>query len=321
MTRFVVGLLALLALIGLGLGIYSRLFPPPPLADVPTHKDDAKPLSPSEKFEELAKNDPVAMLDECLTRYQREVKDGFSATLIKNERPNGDPAPPAEPVEEVIKLAVRGDAPASPDARPCVEVVMKWQSGAKKFLGSEIRGTLFSEKPAPEGTGGKIRTWRPEALVSSTNTVPANDSTAQSYSRYCIRDAGVYRGMLRTYEAWKKQKEAGTLSAEYLGKEQIEKAGGRVCYVVRRTCRSPEVDAFEVGGIADKSPENVAKVGFTSVTIMIDVETWLQVGTELYRTDADGKQVLIGAYYFRDVDLHPHFTAETFTEAALKAKK
>jgi hypothetical protein len=323
MSRYFTAFIALILLLGLAVGVYGRFFYTPPALAVAPVFVATKPLTKSEKFEELAKTDPVEMLSQCLTRYQSEIKDGFKATLIKKERPRGNPAPPAEPREEVISLFVRGDVPDPPDAQPCVEVLMRWQSGADTFLGSEIRGTFYSDKPGDAGTSGKIRIWRPEAPFSKLNSIPANDATAQDSSRYCIRDAGVYRAMLRCYEAWKQRKEAGTLRTEYLGKQVIEKAGGRLCYVVRRTCPTPEVDVdpFEVGGVADRSPENVARVGFTSVTLMIDVDTWLQVGTVLQRKEADGKSTLIGSYYFRDLDLHPQFAPGTFTEAGLKAKK
>jgi hypothetical protein len=42
------------------------------------------------------------------------------------------------------------------------------------------------------------------------------------------------------------------------------------------------------------------------------------VGTELVRTEAHGTRVLLGAYYFRDVQLNPPFTDNTFALAELK---
>ena len=56
------------------------------------------------------------------------------------------------------------------------------------------------------------------------------------------------------------------------------------------------------------SPETVAREGFTELTIMIDAKRWLQVGTELRRANGE----LIGAYYFRDIELDPSFPKETF---------
>jgi hypothetical protein len=318
MARRIVRLAAVLALVGLGLGIYACLFYAPPLVEPPQHEDDGKPLPKTDEFEQLARADPIAMYDKCLSRYQREVKGGFTATLIKRERVQGAPKPPADPHEEVIRLAVRGDVPT--DGKKCLEVSMKWQSGPRKdFFGSEIWATLYSEKPEKAGTGGGVSTWRPKAL-KEVATVPPNGTLAEGQSRYCIRDAGLYGGMHRTYVAWTNRKEAGTLKTEYLGKQVVEKAGGRLCYVVRRTCDSPEVDPFERGGAPDLRPDNVAKVGFTSVIVMIDVERWLQVGTELHRVGPDGKPILIASYYFRDIELNPTFDPDTFTEAGLKKK-
>ena len=320
MARRIAAAAALLALVGLGLSVYARFFYEPALTEPPLHPDDGKPLPMTDKFEELAKSDPVTMYDACLKRFEREVKGGFRATLVKRERVQGDPKPPADPQEEVIRQAVRGDVPDPETGKACIEVVMKWQSGAREALGSKIQGTLYSEKPGAAGTGGKLIVWRPGAPLASTMSSPIKGPLPESQSRYCIRDAGVYGGMHRTYEAWKHRKEAGTLKTEYLGKQVVEKAGGRLCYVVRRMCDSPEVDAFERGGVPDLRPDNVAKVGFTSVTVMIDVERWLQVGTELHRVGTDGKPILIASYYFRDIELNPTFDPDTFTEVGLKKK-
>jgi len=316
MRRRIVGIIALIALAGLALGVYGRFVrEPPPPPEGPRFTDDQKPLPPADEFEQLAKTDPVAMLAKCLARYEREVKGGVTATLLKQERVGGEPKPDKDPPEEVISLFVRGDVPDPATGKPAVEVLMKWQSGARTFLGSEIKGTLYSERPGAEGTGGKVVTWRPKATFK-TNAISINDPLARGQSRYCIRDAGLYRGMLRTYDAWKQRKEAGTLHAEYLGKRFVEKAG-RECYIVRRTCPSPEVDAFELGGEPDLSPKNVAEAGFTQVTVMIDAERWLQVGSELHRVGPDGRAVLIGSYYFRDVNTNPTFAPDTFDREGL----
>ena len=62
----------------------------------------------------------------------------------------------------------------------------------------------------------------------------------------------------------------------------------------------------------------MAKEGFTEVTIYIDAERRLQVGTELYRTEPDGTRVLVGTYYQRDVELNPTFPPDVFTLEGLK---
>jgi len=320
MAGRLIGLAVLVALVGLGLSVYARFFHVPALAQTPQHRDDGAPLPEADEFEHLAKTDPIAMYDKCLARYQREVRGGFITRLLKRERVKGEPPPPAELPEEVIRLAVRGDLPDPETGKRAVEVSMKWESGARKFLGSEIRATLYNEKPGADGTGGRVVTWRPDASFSARSAAPINGPLAEGQSRYCIRDAGLYGAMLRTYTAWKQRREAGTLKFEYLGKRAVEKAGGRVCHVIKRTCAGLEVDAFELGGKPDLSPGNVEKSGFTSVTVMIDAERWLQVGSELERTGPDGKSVLIASYYFRDIELNPTFPPDAFTEAGMKSK-
>src|SRR5207302_406936 len=128
----------------------------------------------------------------------------------------------------------------------------------------------------------------------------------------------------RTYDVWKARRAAGELRTEYLGTRVVEQAGklpdGRpvVCHVIRRTCRGPELDAFEVGGHPSTDPKDIDRDGFTEVTVMIDVERWLQVGTVIKRTDVTPER-LIGEYYFRDVELNPAFPDDTFTVEGMKA--
>lgn len=315
MSRIVLGL-TLAALTALGVGVYARFFrelPPPPKA--PVFVDDHQRLPTTEEFAELARTDPVRMLEACLKRYQRETNGSFTATLIKKERVKGDPKPPKEPHEETVSLFVRGDVPDPATGQPCIEVLMKWQAGPRKdFLGNEIHGALYSEKPTPEGTGGKVTTWRPKAWPK-TFSLPASDPMVQGQSRYCIRDAGIYRGTHRTYHAWKLRKDAGTLNTRYLGTMPIAALDGRTCHVIERLCPSPEVDPFEFKQEAPPEPsvKTLAAEGFTRVRIMIDVETWLHVGTELYRPDDH----LLAAYYFRNPNVKPTIPAGMFTEVGL----
>ncbi|MCE9564728.1 MAG: DUF1571 domain-containing protein [Planctomycetes bacterium] len=317
MIRFCVGLAAIATFAALVLGVYGRFFTAPsPEAKVDeVVYDVAAPLPAANEFEQLAKTDPVAMYEKCLARYQRDAK-GFTATLVKKERVAGEPKPPKEPQEEVIQLAVRGDTPDPTTGKHCTEVSMRWQSGAKRFVGAEIRATLYSELPGDAGTNGNVMSFRPDALLKSVSSVHPADPLAQGQSRYCIRDAGMYRGMLRTFNAWKQRKDAGTLTTEYVGKKPIPEIDGRVCYVIDRVCASPEADPFELGGAPVTDPAILARDGFTKVRVMIDAETWQQVGTELYRPDGQ----LLASYYFRNPNTNPTFAPDTFTMAGLKKK-
>src|SRR5438067_3866432 len=88
--RLVRWMLVLVALGGAGYGVYEWLWttPQPPPSPEPEFIDNKAPLTPAEKFAELARTKPVGMLEECLKRYTREVK-GFTATLEKQERVHG----------------------------------------------------------------------------------------------------------------------------------------------------------------------------------------------------------------------------------------
>lgn len=304
-------LLSLAAIfIALGMGTYSYcLRPPQDILDSPVISDDKQKLPEGDDFAQLAKSDPVAMLEKCLLRYQREVTGGVRCTLDKEERVADALLP-----REIISLCVRGDVPDTATNKTHIEVLMKWQSGFHKVLESELKATLYVEKLG--GSKDPIITWRPKAPFFKEKEIGVNQDSAKNASRYCIRDAGPYRGMLRTYEVWKQRKAEGTFAAEYLGRKPIERAGGVECHIVKRICTYPEVDAFELGGTPELSPKKIAQVGFTELTIMIDPNNWIQVGTELRKANGE----LVAAYYFRDIDLKPTFPEETFQKDGLLKK-
>lgn len=299
--------LALAVLIGGGFVVYTCFFQVKQLGDSPRYIDDKKPLPPPDEFAELARTDPITMFQKCLSRYQREIKGGFRAVLEKREWVGGELHP-----QEVIRLAAAGEFPETGE-QPRVRMI--WDKGAREdgVLGFKypIRGTLFVEGQ----NRNQILVWRPQARITEYS-VAVNDAAARKASRYCIRDAGLYRSMLRTYEVWKEHRDAGDLKTEFLGKQPVAELGNRTCYVIRRTCTTPELDAFELGGQPD--PKLTDQDRFNEVTIMIDAERWLQVGTVLRRTDANPPR-LIGEYYFRDVELNPVFPPNTFTVEGMKA--
>lgn len=310
---------ALLAAGAAGYVGYARYFRAEPPAPAPEHVDRGARLPTPEEFDTLAATDPVAALDAGLTRYQREVRNGMRCTLEMQERVKGEPKHPAAPPVQVVELGVRGDAPDPTTGKTRTEVLMRWKQGAKRVGFAEVAATLYSERPEPDGLDGKFVTWRPNArALKLSSPVPPNAELAKGESRYCVRDAGIYRTMLRTHEAWKARKAAGEFQFEYLGLRAVEKVGGRECHVVRRICPRVELDAFELGGTASTDPKVVAAEGFTEVVIYLDRERWLQVATETFRTEPDGTKVTVGTYHFRDVDLNPTFAPDTFTVAGLK---
>jgi hypothetical protein len=300
-----------------GYGVYSWLWAgdEPPLEPAPAFRDDQTPLPPSDEFEHLAKTDPIAMYEKCLARYQREVKGGLHATLEKTEWVQGHLHP-----TEVVRIDTRDEFAERPRVR------MIWERGYRKdpLLGFEIQGVLLAEEKTAKGEHVyDIQTYRKDAFVK-TKAIGVVDDKAKGASRYCLRDAGVYRGMLRTYESWKSYRAKGELQSQFVERKVLEKAGkypdGQPveCLVVRRSATHPELDAFEIGGHPDARPDVIERDGFTEVTVMIDVKRWLQVGTVIRRTNVNPPR-LIGEYYFRDIELNPQFPTDTFTIEGMKA--
>lgn len=308
--RTVLLLLAVLALGGAAAAYaaYSAFFGHPDVERVPepvAPRSDSD-LPTAEEFERLARENPVGMIEACLNRYQREGIKGFTATLDKHERVNGDLHE-----RERILLTVAGEVPAKPGDAPLIRVCMIWESGFQKDpLGNRIAATLYVAGPKKTD----MTAYRPTSFIKEMPVDPKSDR-ARAASRYCISDAGIYRGMLRTFDAWKKRQAARELHAEFLGVESPAEVGNRKCYVIRRTAAVPEVDPFSI----DEKPNpkaNPERDGAVQITAYFDVERWLQVGTVLKRADGS----LLAEYYFRDVVLSKKdFSPDPFTMDAVKS--
>jgi hypothetical protein len=244
--------------------------------------DDGAALPDAAGLEKLAAKDPVAFLETCLRRYHREIK-GYSCTMLKQER-LGDKLQ----AKETIALTCR-EKPLS--------VLLRWQEGqrladAALYVDGENQekqknGPKSMMLVHPAGLAGK--------LVKSVSRDPEGEDARQA-GRYALFDCGIEQGTQRTLAYMKAAKASGKLNVEFLGEVTLPEAGDRTCYKLRRTkYAKPEED------------------GVSDLTIYIDKETWLQVGSVL---KGDNDQY-IARYYFRDIKLNPDFTRETFTKEAL----
>jgi hypothetical protein len=138
----------------------------------------------------------------------------------------------------------------------------------------------------PAGLAGKLR-----PVVSRD---PEGEEARQA-GRYTLPDFGIEKGTQRTLASWKAAQAKGQLNVEFLGEVKVPEAGDRSCYKLRRTkYAKPEED------------------GVTELTIYIDKETWLQVGSVL----KGEKDQYIAQYFFRDIKLNPD-VKEAFTKEAL----
>lgn len=260
-------------------------------ADLATAGVPNKPAS----LNELAAEDPVALLAECSRRFRAEVR-GYRCTLHKQERTGGILHPP-----EVVSLAVREEPYA---------ILMNWTSGARGPLGTPIEGVMF----VAGANDGKMTVWRPSARLAPLRLLrldPADDS-ARSAARYAVSEAGIGHALDRTHQAWAAARTAGTLRTEFLGCKSVLQVG-RDCLIIRRISEAPLLDPFRLDEPAGDPVRRPADA-FTTVTIMLDPATGAQVGSELRRADGE----LIGSYYFRDLKLNTAFPADQFTVESLK---
>lgn len=236
--------------------------------------DGKKPLPSNDEMTRLAKDDPIRFLENCLLRYQREVK-GYAVMFEKQERIKD-----TLHKKEVIDVIFRED-PHS--------VVFRWLEGARRaqkalYVEGENAGKLVIQ-PTGRLLGAIIVTRDPEG------------EEARDSGRYSLKEFGLKKGTERVHKTWKAAKDNGSLFVEFLGEKNVKEAGDRTCWVLKRSrFQKPESD------------------GVMEVTIYVDKETWLQVGSVI--KDKDGE--LIGAYYFRDLKLNPPLKDEQFKRDALQ---
>jgi hypothetical protein len=259
-----------------------------PLAFYPLLRDAAPPpcvipvnnapeLDKVEKLsnEELAKAKPVEFLEFCLAEYDKKVSHGYRCHFVKQERVNGKLRDP-----EKLRANFR--------AKP-YSVHMCWLEGAEfcqssMYVEGQNDGKLVA-RPVAFGI--------PSPLLVSR---PIDAADAKATSRFPITEFGIKAGMVSTIRSMKAAYEKGTLNISYAGIEKLAKVGDRPCYKLVRTPYAPlEQDRIN------------------KLTIWIDCDTLMQVGSELI--DVDGN--LIAEYYFRDIELNPTFSEEQFTRKAL----
>ena len=215
----------------------------PALADV---ADDGGALPTEARMKRLAETDPVAFLEACIRRYDREVK-GYRCALHKQERLDGK----LQPSEEI-------DAQFREDP---FSVLMDWKEGVRL-----AQKTLYVK-----GENKERMLVKPSGLLALAGVVERDTDSpdAKKSSRYPITEFGIKFGMERTLAAWKAAQKDDALHVDFLGEVKVKEAGDRVCWKLRRT--------------GYKGPEDID--GVTEATFYFDKETWLQVGSTLKGAD------------------------------------
>ncbi len=248
-------------------------------------KDKGKKLPDNARMEALAKEDPVVFLENCLLRYNREVK-GYSLTMQKQERLQGKLKP-----REVIDVHYK-HGPAENGH----SVFMRWRQGAR--LAARVVYVDGENKDPLDGRSKML--VKPTGLASlfTVERDPEGEDARKS-GRYTLIEFGLKMGVQRTLGYFEAAQKEGALHVEYLGRKKIREVGDRECFVLKRTrYKKPEGD------------------GITEQTLYVDTENWLLVGTIL--RGAEGE--LIGEYFFRDIRLNPSFDKDQFTDKAVERK-
>jgi hypothetical protein len=240
--------------------------------------DITKELPSPQRFAQLCQTDPVQSLEAALSRYQKEI-DEYTCTMIKRERIKNKLRN-----EEEIRCWFR-EKPFS--------VLMEWVKGADRADASLFVQGEHDNKLLIRPTGLAYQGLRILGKYYADRTT--NDPEVLDASRFTVYEFGIGKGMERTFTAWKAAQERGNFNIEYLGEQVIPEVGNRPCYVIKRHCNPPEEE------------------GLTDITIMLDKETWLQVGSILKKQDD-----LIGYYYFKDINFKPPFSANQFHPEILK---
>ena len=138
------------------------------------------------------------------------------------------------------------------------------------------------------------------AVVGDIVERDVDGEDARQSGRYTMKEFGLYNGCLRTLESWQAAERKKALHVEFFGEVKVKEAGDRPCWKLKRTeFQKPEAD------------------GITELTIYVDKETWLQVGSILI--GEEGK--VIAEYYFRDIKLNPEFKPDQFKRTSLVPKE
>jgi hypothetical protein len=227
-------------------------------------------------IETLLKTDPVAFLELCAERYDRDVHS-YTCTFVKKERIEGKLYPPGKNDYEVIRVACR-ENPFS--------VYFDWKHNRKKaakalYVEGENEGKLLA---------------RPFITFMPVRAVALDDPDAAKSGRYPMSEFGIGLAIKRSVKSMRTAEARGALHLRYEGQVQLEELNGRVCHKFVRTPYEPlEEDALN------------------ELTLYIDAEHWLQVGSIL----RDPHGTLLAEYFFRDLVLNPDLSAKQFTKENL----
>lgn len=247
--------------------------PPSPRQPAPVVRA-AAPSAP--EMERLAAEDPVAFLEACVARYDREVTS-YTTLLVKQERIAGVLQP-----EEWMRCWF--------SERPTFRVLMQWEKGQRL-----AHRTLYVR-----GENGGQLLAKPTGLLSLGGTArraPDGDE-AKSSARYPATQFGIQDGTRRTLDTWKKARDRGTLRVVFNGLRTPPELG-YPCWQLVRPDYAPEADDIahatyyfdpetwlQVGSVLKRADgELVGRYFFTELKLNVAIDPDLFTEKGLWRAD------------------------------------
>jgi hypothetical protein len=203
------------------------------------------------EMDHLARTDPIAFLENCLRRYDRDVQ-GYRLTMYKQERLNGKLRP-----HELIDVCFR-EEPHS--------VYLRWREGARKAERALYVEGENNDKMLARPHGALLRQVAGDVAERDVEGVEAHQS-----GRFTLNHFGLKKGTERYLASWKSAQDTGTLRVQFVGEHLLPEAGNRLCYHLRRSCLEPEND------------------GVMEQTLFVDKESWLQIGSII--RDGEGELI------------------------------
>ncbi|NBO92717.1 MAG: DUF1571 domain-containing protein [Planctomycetia bacterium] len=169
------------------------------------------------QMEEWAVSAPLAFLEACIARYDREVS-GYTTLLVKQERIDG-----TLQAEEHLRCWFL--------EKPSFRVLMQWERGQRLahrtlYVAGENRDQLLVKPTGWLGTFGTAR----RALDSAD---------AKSSARYPANEFGIQLGTRRTLSCWRAAHKRDDFRVEYNGLKTAPELG-YPCWQIVRPAFGPE---------------------------------------------------------------------------------
>ena len=237
-------------------------------------------IEPNDPYQELARTDPLGLLETALQNYHRSVRD-YTTTFIKQERIAGKLRP-----EQHIDVKFKHDP---------FSVVMHWIKNADK-----ARRVIYVNGQDVDGQGRDLAVIEPQGAIARMLVpaikLPINGTEANAASRRPIDQFGFENALQLILEYCYLSRDNGGLDLRYVGPGRID---NRDTYVLERT--------LPYDGSDGQYPDR-------KLVIHLD-QQWL-LPTACYCYADDQKQELLASYTYHNVHLNVGLTDQDFTRHA-----